>query len=148
SIQASLELLDQEQARLAELAIFPEDTDIPLRIIEILWGLDDLDTQDITKRLADFALVDLDLRTGVVRLHDEIRLYLGRALSDEAALHARLVDRVGNPKEIQDRYALRWFRWHLGKAGRDDARRALLVDFEWMLAKLRWADIQSLIADH
>jgi hypothetical protein len=30
SIQATLELLGQEQARLAELAIFPEDADIPL----------------------------------------------------------------------------------------------------------------------
>ena len=36
----------------------------------------------------------------------------------------------------------------LGKAGRDDARRALLVDFDWMMAKLKGTDIQSLIADY
>jgi hypothetical protein len=71
-----------------------------------------------------------------------------RTLGNEAALHARLVDRLGNPKEIQDRYALHWFPWHLGKAGRDDARRALLVDFDWMMAKLKGTDIQSLIADY
>jgi hypothetical protein len=117
-------------------------------MVELLWGQDDLDTQDASQRLADFALVDLDLRAGTVRLHDEIRLYFRRTLSDEAALHARLLDRLGNPKGVEDRYALRWLPWHLGKAGRDDARRALLVDFAWMLAKLQGTDIQSLIADY
>jgi WD40 repeat protein len=98
--------------------------------------------------LADFALLDFDLRAGIVRLHDEIRLYLGRALSDQAALHAGLVDRLGNPKGIKDHYTLRWLPWHLGKAGREARRRALLVDFEWMLAKLEGTDIQSLISDY
>jgi hypothetical protein len=35
----------------------------------------------------------------------------------------------------------------LSKAGRLGARRALLVDFEWMLAKLKGTDVQSLLAD-
>jgi hypothetical protein len=149
SIQASLDLLDQgERTRLSELAIFPEDTNAPLRMIELLWDLDNLDTEDTATRLADLALLDLDLHAGTARLHDEIRFYLGRTLCNEAASHARLVDRLGNPKEIQDRYALRWLPWHLGKAGRDAARRALLVDFEWMMAKLKGTGIQSLIADY
>ena len=149
SIQASLDLLDQnERTRLSELAIFPEDTDVPLPMIELLWGLDDLDTQEIATRLANFALLDFDLRAGIVRLHDEIRLYLGRALPDEQSLHARLVDRLGSAYDMQDPYALRWLPWHLGKAGRDAARRALLVNFQWMLSKLEETDIQSLIADY
>jgi hypothetical protein len=113
-----------------------------------LWGLDDLRTRITAKRLADYALVELDLAAGLVRFHDEIRLYLSRTISDEAALHARLVDRLGNPKEIQDRYALRWLPWHLGKAGRHAELRTLLLDFEWMMAKLEKADIQSLLADY
>jgi WD40 repeat protein len=150
SIEATLELLDKdERTRLSELAIFPEDSDVPLRMIELLWGVDNLDIQDTAKRLADFALLDLDLRVGIVRLHDEIRLFFVRAIGSEAVtLHARLVDRLGNPKEIQDGYALHWLPWHLGEAGRDTERRALLVDFEWMMAKLKGADIQSLIADY
>jgi WD40 repeat protein len=149
SIQASLELLDEdERIRLTELAIFPEDTEVPLRMVELLWGQDDLDTQDASQRLADFALVELDLRAATIHLHDEIRLYLGRRLSDEVTLHGRLIDRLGSPKHIQDRYALRWLPWHLGKASRDPARRALLVDFEWMMAKLKGTYIQSLIADY
>jgi hypothetical protein len=44
--------------------------------------------------LADFSLLDLDLRAGIVRLHDEIRLYLGRAIASEEAqkLHLRLLE--------------------------------------------------------
>jgi WD40 repeat protein len=103
---------------------------------------------DTAKRLADFTLIDLDLRAGSLRLHDEIRLHLVHMISDEAALHARLVDRLGDFKEIRDPYALRRLPWHLGKAGRDAARRALLVDFNWMMAKLNGTDIQSLIADY
>jgi WD40 repeat protein len=149
SIQTSLELLNRdERTRLNELAIFPEDTDVPLRIVELLWGLDNMDTQDTATCLADFALLDFDLSASIVRLHDEIRLYLGRASMDQAALHAKLIDRLGNPKRIRDRYALRWLPWHLGKAGRDTERRALLFDFEWLLAKLEGTDIQSLIADY
>ena len=128
SIEASLEQLDKDdkegRTRLRELAIFPENTDVPLHMIELLWGLDDLDTQQTVELLANYGLVDLDLREGLVRLHDEIHLYLKRAISGETAvLHARLLDRLGNPKQIQDGYALRWLAWHLGKAGRQAERR-------------------------
>ena len=99
--------------------------------------------------LANFGLLDLDLGEGLVRLHDKIHSYLQRAISDETAvLHARLLDRLGNPKKIQDGYALRWLAWHLGKAGRHAELRTLLLDFEWMMAKLEKADIQSLLADY
>jgi hypothetical protein len=149
SIEASLELLDKdERAKLGALAIFPQNTDVPLSMIELLWNQDDLETQDATKRLADFSLLDLDLRTGTVHLHDEIRFYIGPTISSEAALHAKLIDRLGNPKDIRDSYGLRWLPWHLTKAGRDASRRALLVDFEWMSAKLGRTDIQSLISDY
>jgi hypothetical protein len=39
SIEASLELLDNEElTRLTELAIFPENTDVSLRVVELLWA--------------------------------------------------------------------------------------------------------------
>jgi hypothetical protein len=72
---------------------------VPLSVVELLWGLDNMDTQHTATRVADFALLDFDPRREIVRLHDEIRLYLGRTLSNEAVLHAKLVDRPGNPRE-------------------------------------------------
>jgi hypothetical protein len=57
SIAATLELLDQvERTRLNELAIFPEDSEVPLRIIEFLWGLDDLEHPGDRKALGGFCL--------------------------------------------------------------------------------------------
>jgi hypothetical protein len=70
---------------------------VPLSVVELLWGLDNMDTQHTATRVADFALLDFDPRREIVRLHDEIRLYRGRTLSNEAVLHAKLVDRPGNP---------------------------------------------------
>ena len=68
--------------------------------------------------------------------------------SEAVTLHARLVDRLGNPKGIRDGYALRWLPWAPRQGGRDTERRALIVDVEWIMAKLMGGDIQSLIADY
>ncbi len=89
SIDASLEQLDKDdkegRTRLRELVMFPEDTDVPLRMIELLWGLDDLDTQQTVELLDNYRLVDLDLREGLVRLHDEIHSYHRRSVGKQVA---------------------------------------------------------------
>ena len=75
----SLDLLAaDERARFAELAVFPEDVELPLRTVELLWshtaGLDDFDTEELRRRLASLSLLlDLDLATRTFRLHDVIR---------------------------------------------------------------------------
>jgi len=56
TIALSLERLsDSEQRRFMELAVFPEDVDVPLQTLEKLWGrtggLDDLDTENLSERL-------------------------------------------------------------------------------------------------
>ena len=95
-IDATIELLDKdERTRLTELAVFPEHTDVPLHAVQLLWTLDDLDTQDAVRQPADHALLDLDLRRSLVRLHNEIRLYLLGAIKDHLALHTRLLDEYG-----------------------------------------------------
>ena len=38
--------------------------------------------------------------------------------------------------------------WHLGQAGREPERRALLFDFAWMHAKLKALGVNALIADY
>jgi hypothetical protein len=55
----SLDLLKGEERRhLAELSIFPPDTDIPLTTIKLFWGLDDLDTEQLAQHFADRSLLD------------------------------------------------------------------------------------------
>ena len=99
TLRVSFGLLHPEQyARYQELAVFPEDVDIPLATIEKLWGatggLDDFDTEELCRLLYKHSLLltfDLAIRT--IRLHDVIRSYLRRAVGDMLpTLHAQLLD--------------------------------------------------------
>ncbi len=82
TIQVSLELLDQnQQSRYTELAIFPEDINIPLDVIERLWAatgnLDDFDTEELCNQLHSMSLLSaLDLTSRRTRLHKVMRSYL------------------------------------------------------------------------
>jgi hypothetical protein len=161
TIGLSLELLTaDERARFAELAVFPEDIAVPIRTVELLWsytaGLDDLDTESLLQRLAGLSLLlDLDLTTRTIRLHDVIRAWL----RGEAGQHLPDLDRTlveayrrqcptGWPKGPEDDgYYFQWFPTHLRFAD-TDAWRALLADYEWMEAKLRHASATSLILDY
>ena len=82
TINLSLGLLDEKQrARFAELAVFPEDADIPIGIVARLWresaGLSEGQTKDLLIKLYGLSLLlglDLDQRT--FRFHDTIRRFL------------------------------------------------------------------------
>ena len=97
-----------------------------------------------------FALLDLDLRTGIVRLHDESRLYLGRAIASEEAekLHLRLVESWDELPGLPDVYAWRSIAYHMVQAGRKDDLRRLLLDFNYLQGKLSATDPNALIADY
>src|SRR6185369_12718500 len=73
----SMDLLDgADRVRCAQLAIFPEDIAIPSAVLGELWGLDDLDVEDVLSRLHDASLTEFDLSTGTVRVHDVMRACL------------------------------------------------------------------------
>ncbi|HYQ90971.1 MAG TPA: NB-ARC domain-containing protein, partial [Candidatus Competibacteraceae bacterium] len=172
TLEISLGLLEPaERQALAELAIFPEDTDIPLSTVACVWRLDEFETEDQATKLANHALLDLDLGKGVISQHDEIRAYLRRELSDPTAVHARLVDAwgalerplpsgadggEGSPTQsltvsflnLPDPYAWRFLVYHLGHAGRTPVLRQLLFDWTWIQAKLAATDINALISDY
>ena len=102
TLGASLELLNaNESARYQELAVFPEDVDIPLDTVHTLWaataGLDEVDTEELCLRLSDLSLLlRFDTLKRTIRLHDVIRGYLQHEVgSGLPALHARLLDAYG-----------------------------------------------------
>lgn len=144
----SLELLDDVQRRQwAALAIFPEDHAVPIGVAARLWQLDELDAEDLARRLDDLALAELDLERGTLRLHDVLRSFMLRRIDDPAATHATLVDAWGEPQHLPDAYAWRHYAFHLRHAGRTAALRTLLLDPAWLAAKLRATDVHRLIAD-
>jgi WD40 repeat protein len=82
TLQVSFDLLSPDDyARYRELALFPEDVDIPLATLQQLWGatgaLGELDTDDVCTRLYRFSLLlRFDRATQTIRLHDVMRTYL------------------------------------------------------------------------
>ena len=102
TLGASLELLNEnESARYQELAVFPEDVDIPLDTVHTLWaatgGLDAFDTEELCLRLSDLSLLlRFDALKRTIRLHDVIRGYLQHEVGPGLpALHAHLLDAYG-----------------------------------------------------
>jgi hypothetical protein len=145
----SLDLLDgADRARCAQLAIFPEDIAIPAAVLGELWGLDEFDAEDALSRLHDASLIEFDLGTGTVRIHDVMRACFAALLGHEtAATHSRLLGAWADVRQLPHRYAWRWLGTHLVAAGRGDEFRALLLDFDWLRRKLDATDIYSLLAD-
>ena len=149
TVASSLEVFSPDnQARCAELAIFPNDTFIPLNSVSTLWDLDEFDSEDLIQRLDGAALLDFDLKTGGIRIHNVLQSYLKSLLNDPAAVHARLIRQWWQvPYVLPDRYAWKWIGWHLHQAREYQKLKQLLLNFHWLKARLETIDIQTVLQD-
>jgi WD40 repeat protein len=149
TVAASLALLsDADRVRAEELAIFSEPKLVPLSAASALWDLDAFDTEELVQRLDDASLLEFDLKTGSMKMHDVLRRHLRSQLGNAAALHARLVHASWpDPYALPDAFAWRWFGWHLVQAGESDRLRQLLLDFPWLAAKLKATDVHAVLQD-
>jgi hypothetical protein len=147
TIGVSLDLLDEaKRARFAELAVFPEDADIPIDIIARLWAkrghIDGVDTEDLLIELYGLSLLlslDLDQRTA--RLHDVVRHFLQDHLGQQelVALHRCLVDVIDSAPEADpstQHYRYHFLPHHLAAADERKRLDALLLDPSWLQGKL------------
>jgi WD40 repeat protein len=147
TVGASLTVLDAaDRQRGIELAIFPRGLSIPFGAVSSLWQLDSFETEELVQRLDNVALLDFDLRTATVRLHDVVQSYLHELLEDSGQVHARLT-RQGwpDPYRLPDKYAWRWIGWHLARAGEHARLQQLLSDYAWLKAKLEATDVQAVL---
>lgn len=147
TLGVSLDLLDAgERERYGELAVFPEDVDIPLATLERLWGrtgaLDEFDTEALCERLARLSLLlRFDLTTRHVRLHDVVRSYLiGRRGAELPELQRQLLDAHRPPGAWADLPADEPYLWdhlfyHLAEAGLGDELVATAKDLRYLAAK-------------
>lgn len=141
TVELSLGLLTQDRARCLELAIFAEDTDIPLDVVGLVWQTDPMATRRLAQRMHDLALIKLDLsrKSGVVaaggcmRLHDAMRAYFAAQLTAPALLHGRLADTWKDPRRITGDYALQYIAYHLAEAMADPAQ---VIARGWQLVDL------------
>jgi NB-ARC domain/Effector-associated domain 8/APAF-1 helical domain len=154
TLEASLKRLEpEERDRFTELAIFHEDSHIPLSAVEQLWNsvsrMDAFEVKELCRRLRRLSLLEhLDLETGVIRLHDVVRDYAMRQLSNPKELHERLVHAWGDLYVLPDVYAWRHLAYHLVESGQIGVLRRLLLDFTWIEAKLEITGPSALIADY
>jgi WD40 repeat protein len=155
TVQASLTLLDQaDRRRYLDLAVFPEDVDVPLDVLALLWpgGRAEALCEDLVGMglVADYRLDPPGPRLVV---HDVVRAYLRSRLDahERVGVHRRLVDAAtallpgGAGEEsgpppwwlLPDDagYLWRFLAYHLHEAGRTDELAALVCDLRWAEAK-------------
>jgi hypothetical protein len=158
AIDISLDLLsDEEKARYGELAIFPEDVNIPLETVEKLWqhaGFDDFETETLCERLQNLSLLlNFDLNTRQISLHDVLRGYLRtKHSSDLKNINAEFLSSYGlqNWADLpsNERYLWNNIAYHLIENEQTDTLKALLFDFSWLKNKIATCDVNALISDY
>jgi WD40 repeat protein len=148
TVGASLKLLaPNERERCLELGVFPEDAEIPISVTAKLWDSNPVRTRQLLQKLYGFSLIELDLATGRIKLHDALRAFFTAQLYDPEKAHGKLVLSWGDPHKLTETYAWRWIAYHLVGAGWKDQLRELLLDFSWLDAKLHATDVNFLLAD-
>lgn len=149
TIEISLELLhEEERARFIEIAIFPPATSIPLTEVGTLWRMDDFDTEELVLQLDNLSLLRFDAPLRTLRVHDVMREYLASQVRDTKLLHSRLVGAWKDWYHLPDAYAWRWLSYHLTEAGRVEELERLLLDFDWLQAKLEAPGDAGLLSDY
>jgi len=155
TIDASLRLLteldDRWLDRFLDLAVFHEDTPIPLTVLTVYWSRRNALSEDESLRLCldlrDLSLVErFDLGDSPeMRLHDVIRDYVRhRAGSATTDLHRDLVGAYRSTStpwwELAhtERYLAEKLSSHLAEAGLDDELNSLVCDPRWLAVVLRW----------
>ena len=143
---------ESEQARVYELGVLPEDVSAPESFIQTLWHATARLSAFAAKRLlgrlrGHFVLPDPN---GGVRLHDRMREVFRHRLGDQrlSAAHQALIATWGDLHHLPDEYAWRHIGHHLAEAGQLDILRALLLDYEWLRAKLDATDAPAMLSDY
>lgn len=147
SIKASVDRLSPlEKECYSELAVFPPDAIIPEAAVLTLWS------QRLKERDGRKLLVVLDRKSllkrnienerAKIELHDLQHDFLRTTCPDPRALHIMLLDAYcqktngGWSTGPNDGYFFQHLVYHLSQADRRGELRMLLLDYDWMQAKL------------
>jgi WD40 repeat protein len=166
TVQASLAwLTPADRERYLDLAIFPEDVEVPLEVLALLWP--DSQVEALCEELAGLGLVAdyrLDPLGALLVVHDVLRAFLRsrRRGQDRMRVHRRLVEAAAGllpphgpavPKpwwSLPDGigYLWRFLPHHLHQAGATGELAALTCDLRWVEAKTRrFGSVVSVEAD-
>ena len=156
SVEVGLERADEMfpglAQKTAELSVFPENVAVPTPVLSDLWGMDESDIEEeVLRPLDNLSLLRWDRRAKEIRLHTMIDRALKERLNSAegglAAMNRKLIDAWGDPCRLPHDYAWRWFGWHCVQANDVPRLRSLLLDFNWLRAKLNATDINALLGE-
>jgi hypothetical protein len=166
------QLTADELKRLTEIALFPEDIAIPIAVVAKVWqgtgALSPIAADKLLSRLAQLSLLlSLDRRPEYksLQLHDIVRARLLEPLdpATKQTMHGQIVTGLGAWQGWgkEDRYAWRWYSYHLQAAGRGTElydiatngeyrakQRAVLGDIRVVLADIQRALMVTLAEEH
>jgi WD40 repeat protein len=167
SLDVSLDRLGPHHDRFCELAVFPEDVDIPFVTIFRLWketaGLSEAVAEDTLKTIQRLSLfTHYDPLRKVVRLHDVIRALLQTKRHDMHRLHGHLLDahKRLQPADDNSTWGPGWaglsqdepYLWdhliyHLSEATRKDDLVTTVKDLRYLVAKMQARNVFAAEAD-
>ncbi len=137
TVEASLAVLPaDDRQRCLDLAVFPEDVDVPLDVLALLWPADRVEA--LCEDLAEVGLVAdyrLDAPGPRLVVHDVIRAYLRARCDPDGSDGHGPVPWWTLPTDAD--YLWRFLGYHLHEAGRMDDLAALVCDLRWAEAKTR-----------
>jgi WD40 repeat protein len=153
ALAASIDALTPDACdRYLQLAVFHGQGSVPAAALQALWGLDQQHTSALIGDLAHKSL--LRAEAGRISLHDLQMDYLTRRAPDLPPLHDRLLAAYrdqcpgGWADGPDDGYFHQHLAHHLRQAERIPELKALLLDLDWMTAKLTTGTIPGLLADY
>ncbi len=143
------------QDRYLNLAVLPPQAPITAKMLLKFWNEAQQDSnEEIIKALAERLLIQRDA-DGNIQIHNVQREYIqylqeGLHIPHNQLLHAYQTqcDGKGWAHGPNDGYFFEYLIYHLKEAGRHDELRSLLLDYDWIEAKLNATNSTALLADY
>ena len=159
ALQVSTDALaPSDRDRYLELAVFPEDADVPVEAICTLWrhtgGMAAPGSRELLRRLHRMALLIRSDDRRRISFHDLQHDFLRLNIPSLVKGHAALVDAYratapsGWASGPDDGYFFQQLPQHLAAADRLDEVKALLCNYDWLAAKLRATNVTTILADY
>lgn len=162
TVRATTDLLNGTEAHQYNLlSIFPEDADVPVSVLSMIWtSSGEGDVERLAGKMARLSLVNEGWKSGqpTFQLHNVVRDMLRRRMTREAieAANSRLISQASvrmhslSPAAVSgdwwnmprsEAYMWRYLAYHHREAGQLEDLERLVTDPRWVLAKLEQAHL-------
>ncbi|XP_022249946.1 apoptotic protease-activating factor 1-like isoform X1 [Limulus polyphemus] len=157
-------LTKKERAFYSDFALFIDDVIIPNKVLEILWGKDEFEVEDIMFKICSRSLARMeeekDKDSYVYSIHDMHLDHLKSTCKDQKALHTKLVNKYLKKCEEnglharnygllpEDGYIHYFLGYHIYKAELFHLFPEIFLDLKFIQKKLQFCGPSDLLNDY